>query len=243
MSRISTLVMALALVSSASAFKVPTFNLKTGGAVKKSAPVVPDEELPLTERLGGIGVSAPFDAGFDPLGFAGRADRAEMVKYREAELKHGRVAMLAVPGFLLSEDFHPLFNTLPKWEFGIFAMQDTVEQPFFQPVLLAGLAVVAAIESSTFGGWAKPEGSVGSSDSTFFKMDPDYVPGSFAMRGPWSAENLSPDAFAKKQLSELNNGRLAMIAIFIIVLQELITKEPAELLDADILQAIADSAK
>merc|ERR1711924_489378 len=31
---------------------------------------------------------------FDPLGFAERASPAEMVKYREAELKHGRVAML-----------------------------------------------------------------------------------------------------------------------------------------------------
>lgn len=245
MSRISTLLTALALVYGASAFKVPTFNVpKLGGkgGVKK-APVVPDEELPLTERLGGVGVCAPFDEGFDPLGFAGRANRADMVKFREAELKHGRVAMLAAPGFLLSEDFHPLFNTLPKWEFGLFASQDTWEQPFFRPVLFVSLAIVAAIESTTFKGWAEPEGSVGSTSSTYFKMKDDYLPGSFAMRGPWAEENLSPEAFAKKQLSELNNGRLAMIATLLIVLQELITKEPAELLDAEILTNIANSAK
>ena len=37
--------------------------------------------------------------------------------YREVELKHGRVAMLASLGFLVGEQFHPLFggdiNVLP----------------------------------------------------------------------------------------------------------------------------------
>ena len=61
----------------------------------------------------------PFPEGFDPLGFASRADKQQMYKFREAELKHGRVAMLAVPGFLLSEDFHPFFPTLPKVRFGV----------------------------------------------------------------------------------------------------------------------------
>jgi len=33
---------------------------------------------------------------FDPLGFAAKADEATLKRYREAELTHGRVAMLAV---------------------------------------------------------------------------------------------------------------------------------------------------
>ena len=33
---------------------------------------------------------------FDPLGFAEKADEATLKRYREAELTHGRVAMLAV---------------------------------------------------------------------------------------------------------------------------------------------------
>ena len=45
---------------------------------------------------------------FDPLGFAERASPAEMVKYREAELKHGRVAMLAITGMLFAEVWHPM---------------------------------------------------------------------------------------------------------------------------------------
>ena len=45
---------------------------------------------------------------FDPLGFAERASPADMVKYREAELKHGRVAMLAITGMLFAEVWHPM---------------------------------------------------------------------------------------------------------------------------------------
>merc|ERR1712176_965634 len=40
---------------------------------------------------------------FDPLGFAVGADAATMRRYREAELTHGRVGMLAVLGFLVGE--------------------------------------------------------------------------------------------------------------------------------------------
>ena len=36
---------------------------------------------------------------FDPLGFAADADDATLAWYRHAELKHGRVAMLAFVGF------------------------------------------------------------------------------------------------------------------------------------------------
>merc|ERR1719510_1695783 len=35
---------------------------------------------------------------------------AEVYRYREAELTHGRVGMLAAAGFLVQENFHPLFD-------------------------------------------------------------------------------------------------------------------------------------
>ena len=34
----------------------------------------------------------------------------EVFRWREAELTHGRVAMLASLGFLVQESFHPLFS-------------------------------------------------------------------------------------------------------------------------------------
>merc|ERR1712087_779083 len=40
---------------------------------------------------------------FDPLGFAEKADDRTLKRYREAEVTHGRVSMLAVVGFLVGE--------------------------------------------------------------------------------------------------------------------------------------------
>merc|ERR1719223_913353 len=46
--------------------------------------------------------SMPGDVGFDPFGFAG-GDKASLENMREAEIKHGRLAMLAVVGWPLAE--------------------------------------------------------------------------------------------------------------------------------------------
>lgn len=48
---------------------------------------------------------APFSDGvvWDPLGLSKNADPAEIKKWREAEIKHGRVSMLATVGVLVSE--------------------------------------------------------------------------------------------------------------------------------------------
>jgi light-harvesting complex II chlorophyll a/b binding protein 6 len=53
------------------------------------------------------GVVAPFSEGFDPLGLAKDKDFKTLKKWREAELKHGRVAMLAVLGTAVQENWHP----------------------------------------------------------------------------------------------------------------------------------------
>merc|ERR1711981_1139407 len=57
------------------------------------------------------GVTGPLGS-FDPLGFCSADDITEgKIKfYREVELKHGRVGMLAALGFVVGENFHPLFG-------------------------------------------------------------------------------------------------------------------------------------
>lgn len=40
---------------------------------------------------------------FDPAGLAAKQDEATIKKWREAELKHGRVSMLAALGIMVSE--------------------------------------------------------------------------------------------------------------------------------------------
>jgi Chlorophyll A-B binding protein len=51
----------------------------------------------------------PTGGMFDPLGLSEKASQDDLKKWQEAEVKHGRVAMLAVAGSLVAENFHPLF--------------------------------------------------------------------------------------------------------------------------------------
>merc|ERR1712113_1280880 len=50
------------------------------------------------------------ELNFDPAGFLEGKSELEVNRYREAELTHGRVGMLASLGFLVQEKFHPLFS-------------------------------------------------------------------------------------------------------------------------------------
>lgn len=61
------------------------------------------------------------DVGFDPLGLSGIAGLAGADLYwmREAELKHGRVAMLAVVGVLWCDTF----GSLPGFPSGVNQMK------------------------------------------------------------------------------------------------------------------------
>merc|ERR1712193_86502 len=83
------------------------------------------------------GVTGPLGF-FDPLGFCSADDVTEgKIKfYREVELKHGRVGMLAALGFLVGENFHPLFGgdiDVPAY----LAFQQTPLQTFWPAVVLA----------------------------------------------------------------------------------------------------------
>merc|ERR1712086_86114 len=98
-------------------------------------------------------------------------------------------------------------------------------------------------EARSFKSWEAPEGTLGSSDSTYFKMKvPEekdgflLVPGATLPMGPWA--QLTADEFVAKQNTELNNGRLAMISIALIVLQEITTKLPAAEFDLETLSFI-----
>merc|ERR1719169_331906 len=47
---------------------------------------------------------------FDPANLLEGVSKNEVMRWREAELTHGRVGMLASAGFLVQEFFHPLFS-------------------------------------------------------------------------------------------------------------------------------------
>ena len=60
------------------------------------------------------GISAPFNAPFfDPAGLTKTAKPADIKRWREAEVTHGRVSMLAALGFIIGEqleDFPAFLN-------------------------------------------------------------------------------------------------------------------------------------
>merc|ERR1712151_1281671 len=59
------------------------------------------ESLPFMERPTFLTGDMAGDVGFDPLGFVKSSE--DLMNYREAEVKHGRLAMLAAAGWPLSE--------------------------------------------------------------------------------------------------------------------------------------------
>lgn len=94
------------------------------------------------------GVAGPLGF-FDPLGFcSGEATEGRVRFIREVELKHARVAMLAALGFLVGENFHPLWGgviDVPSY----IAFQQTPLQVFWQWTLtVIGVLEIASI--STF---------------------------------------------------------------------------------------------
>merc|ERR1719472_226942 len=95
------------------------------------------------------GVTAPLGF-FDPAGFCSADDVTEgKIKfYREVELKHGRVGMLAALGFLVGENFHPLFGgniDVPAY----LAFQETPLQTFWPAVVIA-IAIPEVFSVFTF---------------------------------------------------------------------------------------------
>jgi hypothetical protein len=75
-----------------------------------------DLAVPFLERPPKLDGSYAGDIGFDPVGFSNYFDLRWL---REAELKHGRVCMLGVVGFLVQE-----FVTLPMFQNGRTPIDD-----------------------------------------------------------------------------------------------------------------------
>merc|ERR1711966_544351 len=88
------LALASLLVGSAAAF---SFNRAPAAPATKAAAAKPAFSV---ETMPGALAPVGF---FDPIGFAANADENTLKRYREAEVTHGRVAMLAVIGFLVGE--------------------------------------------------------------------------------------------------------------------------------------------
>jgi len=144
-----------------------------------------------------VGVTAPMGF-FDPLGFASGKSDEVMSGYREAELKHGRVAMAACLGwYITAAGVHPAFNSALSSD----PLQAAKELPtvgWIQFVLGCG-----AIE------WLTQQ----------IKTRPGYQAGDVLGSAYW-VDN-SDEGWVDYQNREVNNGRLAMVAFMGIFVQDL----------------------
>merc|ERR1719384_3074921 len=128
-----------------------------------------------------LGVIKP--TGFwDPLDLSKNIDQATFDQYRTAELKHGRVAQLAVVGYVVQETYRFDFDIAPG-----LPCADVTNG-------------IAAINEIPFLGWAQIFFLVGAVDYYGYLGD-------FKLGKP----ELEPDVLEERQLQELQHGRIAML--------------------------------
>jgi hypothetical protein len=180
----------------------------------------PDSVFEYAKTLPGI--CDPFPNIFDPANLLSRADSAvrpidEVKRWRESEITHGRVAMLAVLGFVVGEQVEGKdFFLNPGGHVtgpAIVHFQQVEERGFiFWSPLLFGIGLAEARRINI--GWAPP------TSSNFDTLYEDYQPGEIGF-DPLGLCPEDPKEKYDMQTKELNNGRLAMIAIAAFVVQEL----------------------
>mmetsp|Transcript_5641 Transcript_5641/g.6186 ORF Transcript_5641/g.6186 Transcript_5641/m.6186 type:complete len:207 (+) Transcript_5641:128-748(+) len=159
---------------------------------------VPDASLPC---YGLPGVSGPLGF-FDPIGFTKDMELLGVKRFREAEIMHGRVAMMATVGYLIGEStptiaygmniHHTIGNNqIPE-------IPGTVLFPFFLTI-----NICEALRANI--GWVEP--GLG----PLFTLRESYYPGDLGF-DPLGFKPTDGKEFANMQTKELNNGRLAMLA-------------------------------
>jgi hypothetical protein len=148
---------------------------------------------------------------FDPLGLSDDISEGKIRFYREVELKHGRLGMLAALGFLVGENFHPLFGgdiDVPAY----LAFQQTPLEIFW-PKVVSAIAIIEVFSVFSFNSPAGGEP---------WSIRSDHVPGDFGF-DPLNLKPTDPEELKTMQTKELNNGRLAMLAAAGMIAQELAT--------------------
>lgn len=140
---------------------------------------------------------------WDPLGLSKNVDEETFNQRRSAELKHGRVAQLAVIGYVVQE-----FARLP----GNIDLDGTTFNS-----IPNGLAAFSAVPAF---GWFQIGASIGYWEIFGWKQVEGSWPGNFNF---YSGKPLSDDQLKVLRTKELQNGRLAQLAII-----ELLTHDAAK---------------
>ncbi|CAM9147378.1 unnamed protein product [Hapterophycus canaliculatus] len=211
---------AAALITSSVAFVAPMAVRSVAPATSSSSLKMQSAGSAYVETLPG----APFGDGkiFDPLGLSDGAAPGDIKKWREAEIKHGRVAMLASLGVLVAEQFHPFFMGPDYIGPAVDHFQEITAQ-FPEQFWVFSLLGMALIEYRTITtAFAEPDAVTGEGG-----LKEDYSPGDLGF-DPLGIKPKTEADLVTMQTKELNNGRLAMIGIAGMLVQELVN--PANIL-------------
>lgn len=146
-----------------------------------------------------VGITAPLGF-FDPLGFCNDIDRESFRRYRSAELKHGRVAMLASVGAVFAHFVRFPFMGVDEVPRGFY------ENVFRQPVSYGWDVLLLLTLFTELGWWEEVD---------------DREPGDFG-------DPLNIGMYTEEMRNrELNNGRFAMFAAAGILFAEYFTGKDA----------------
>ncbi|CAJ1404447.1 unnamed protein product [Effrenium voratum] len=137
---------------------------------------------------------------WDPFGMMAFQDEAKFLRNRELELKHGRICMVAAIGMIVPDLFGRFGGYLsPSMNLKFADVPCTIEAIYQVPAA----------------GWLQILGFAGLLEARNLAFPRNYGYPPF-----WGQINkLKPEEKAKKLLAEINNGRLAMIAMAAIVAQ------------------------
>lgn len=187
------------------------YNLATGGLIGAGAASLilgavrsgRRQQRVLSTERSVVGVCLPLTEKFDPLNLGNTDEKME--KYTVAEIKHGRVAMIATMGYFMPENFR--FPGCESFENGLGAFSTIPLEGWVQLIAFIGAHDILV----------KPrDGGMGAYDLGF---------------GTELLDGIDDEELERRQTVERNNGRLAMIAIIGLMFQDWkFGKTPIELI-------------
>lgn len=230
------------MLTTAAAFSAPRTTRMTAGTARGSESASSSSEPTVGETVDPfyfpegqpnlasvVGVSPlknlPADYGFDPLGlaqldpFGSDRTREDVVNdLRDAELRHGRLAMLAALAWPVQELLSPSIArglgapSLLADGRSPSVLNGGLGQGPIPLILLATAGAIAALDVRAM--------------QIKERSGPDWTPGDFGFDPLRILGGASPFAVKNMQAKEVNNGRLAMMAVLAYVIQEATTGEP-----------------
>lgn len=204
----------ITLLGSAVAFVAPA-NRRTSNSLSM---ITEDRSiaLPFDKRPPVLDGTLPGDVGFDPAGFTNNLPKPWLIGgegrslkwYREAEIVHGRVAQLAVLGFLIPSLAH--FPGNPAYgvandafaELNPFKALTTVPEEGLWQIALVIFGIELARTKRIIRGEKEP-GDLGLGQTGFNPFGFKYT----------------PEEYREKQVQEIKHGRLAMFGALGMLLQ------------------------